>query len=479
MADNKQIATDVLALVGGAENVQVATNCMTRLRLTLVDNAKADVEKIKKVKGVLGCQFSGSQLQVIIGQNVPKVLDEFVAISGVKQGAVVNENLDAPKEKLTLKGIGNKMLDYLSGTMTQLIPLVMASGLFRTFAVILGPQVLNILSDTDPTYIFFNTTLFEAGFYFLPIYLGYAAAKKLGANPMLGLLCGGILVAPSIVAAAGEGAVISVYGMHIAAVNYSQTVLPIILTIPVLYVVEKFMKAHVPDVLSTLFAPFFTMIVVVPIMFIVLAPVGNLLGQGIASILFGLQNFGGVFTILAMMILGAFWQLFVVAGMHMPVIMLAQVQIMQVGYDPFLFVATNCAMTAVWGCAIGAFLRLRNKEEKGLCAGYVVSALLGGVTEPALFGTVLRFRRTMLGMIIGGAAGALVSALLNVTLYVGAMATNFLVFLGYLQGGLQNTICAVIGMLVALVVAAVVVYFTGFSKEELAEMEEEEAPALA
>lgn len=87
--DNKQIATDVLELVGGAENVAVATNCMTRLRLTLKDNSKADVEKIKKVKGVLGCQFAGSQLQVIIGQNVPKVLAEFVAMSGVKQGAAV------------------------------------------------------------------------------------------------------------------------------------------------------------------------------------------------------------------------------------------------------------------------------------------------------------------------------------------------------------------------------------------------------
>lgn len=263
----------------------------------------------------------------------------------------------------------------------------------------------------------------------------------------------------------------SVYGIQIAAANYSQTVLPIMLTVPVLYVVEKFMKKYVPDVLSTLFTPFFTMIVVVPIMFLCLAPIGNLLGQGIAAILFGLQNFGGVFTILAMMILGAFWQLFVVAGMHMPVLMIAMVHIMQVGYDPFLFVATNCAMTAVWGCAIGAFLRIRNKEEKGLCAGYVVSALLGGVTEPALFGTVLRFRRTMIGMIIGGAAGALVSALLHVTLYVGAMATNFLVFLCYLQGGLENTICAVAGLAVACIVSAVVVYFTGFSKEELAEME--------
>ena len=99
--DNKQIATDVLELVGGAENVAVATNCMTRLRLTLKDNSKADVEKIKKVKGVLGCQFAGSQLQVIIGQNVPKVYDEVCAMGGFAKSAAIDENLDAPKQKLT------------------------------------------------------------------------------------------------------------------------------------------------------------------------------------------------------------------------------------------------------------------------------------------------------------------------------------------------------------------------------------------
>ena len=127
--DNRQIAQSVLELVGGAGNVSTATNCMTRLRLTLKDNNLADVEKIKKVKGVLGAQFSGTQLQVIIGQNVPKVLDEFIAISGVARGAAVDENLDAPKEKLTLKAIPGIILDYLSGSMTQLIPLLMAGGL--------------------------------------------------------------------------------------------------------------------------------------------------------------------------------------------------------------------------------------------------------------------------------------------------------------------------------------------------------------
>ena len=467
--DNKQIATDVLELVGGAENVSVATNCMTRLRLTLKDNNKADVEKIKKVKGVLGCQFAGSQLQVIIGQNVPKVLAEFVAISGVKQGEAVNENLDAPKEKFELKNLPNIILDYLSGSMTQLIPLLMAGGLFRTIAVVLGPQMLNLVADTDPTYTFFYTTLYEATFYFLPIYLGYAAAKKIGATPVLGMLIGGVIMAPSIITAASADPAgsISVYGISIAAANYSQTVLPVILTVPVLYFIEKFFKKIMPDVLSTVFTPFCTMVVTIPIALIILAPIGGEIGNLIANALFGLADIGGIGLFVVMAVLGAFWQLFVVAGMHMPVILLAQVQIIAAGYDPFVFVSTNCAMTAVWGCAFGAFLRLKDKDEKGLALGYVISAIAGGVTEPALFGTLLKYRRTMLGMFIGGAIGAVASGLMGVTYYMAGGSSNFMVFTNYLQGGTQNVIMAIAGMAIAFVVATIVVYLVGFTKEEI------------
>lgn len=474
MADNKQIATDVLALVGGSGNVSTATHCMTRLRLTLRDRSQADVDEIKKVKGVLGAQWSGSQLQVIVGQNVPKVLDEFVAISGVTRGEAVDENLDAPKEKLTPAVIGNRILDYLSGSMTQLIPLLMAGGLFRTFAVVLGPQMFNLISETDPTYTFFYTTLYEATFYFLPIYLGYAAAKKLGASPVLGMLTGGLLIAPSIVAAASDGGsgIVSVYGISIAAAKYGQSVLPVLLAIPVLYVVEKFFKKHMPDVLSTVFTPFCTMIVTVPIALIVLAPVGNEIGNVIAGALFGLADMGGIGILVVMAVLGAFWQLFVVAGMHMPVILLAQVQIVAQGYDPFVFVATNCAMVAVWGCAFGSFLRMRNKEEKSLAIGYVIAAIAGGVTEPALFGILMRFRKTMLGMFIGGAIGAVVSGILGVTYYLAGGASNFMVILNYFQGGQMNIVYAIVGMAISFVIATLVVYFTGFSEKDLAEMDE-------
>lgn len=271
--DYQKIAEGVLANVGGKDNVASATHCMTRLRLTFKDKSKVNSDAIKGLTGVLGINWAGEQLQVIIGQAVPKVYDAVLAM-GVAGGGSIDENLDEnlTKEKLTPKVVGNKILDYLSGSMVQMIPLIMASGLFRTLAVVMGPQMFNLWAADSGIYTFFYTTLYEAGFYFLPIYLGYCAAKKVGANPLLGLLSGGILIAPSIITAATAGTTINVYGLDITAANYSQSVLPIILTIPVLAVVEKFMKKHVPEVLSTLFTPFFTMIVVVPIELIVLAP---------------------------------------------------------------------------------------------------------------------------------------------------------------------------------------------------------------
>lgn len=180
---------------------------------------------------------------------------------------------------------------------------------------------------------------------------------------------------------------------------------------------------------------------------------------------------GGIGILLVMAVLGAFWQLFVVCGMHMPVILLAQVQIIAAGYDPFVFVSTNCAMAAVWGCAFGAFLKMKKPDEKGLALGYVISAIAGGVTEPALFGILMRFRRTMFGMFIGGAIGAVFSGLMGVTYYLAGGASNFLVFTNYLQGGQMNTVWAIVGMAISFVIAAAVVFVAGFSKEELAEME--------
>ena len=474
MPDNKKIAEDVLAAVGGKENVTSVVHCMTRLRFTLKDMGVPETDKVKKIKGVIGAQESGGQYQVIIGQNVPKVYAEVCALGGFAQKEAIDENLDAPKEKLTPKLIGTKILNYLSGSMVALIPILMAAGLFKCIGTLIGPQVFNLVGETDPTYLLFYTYLFDAGMYLLPVYLGYTAAKNLGASPVLGMFCGGILICPDIVDLVNNGAsTLTVYGIDAPLQNYQQTVLPILLSVAALYWVEKFFKKIVPDVLSTIFTPFLTMVVMVPVMFIVLAPIGNELGNLLSTFLFGFAGNGGIGYYIGMAIVGGFWQLFVLTGMHIAVIMPALATFMSIGEDKFIFVASNMAMIAVWGAVFGAALRIRNKEEKTLTFGYVVSAILGGVTEPALFGCIMRFKRMIPCMVIGGAVSGLLAGILGVTIGMPGVGTNFLVFLSYITPGTGNLINFCICLAVAFILSAVLAFKFGITEEEQAEMEAE------
>lgn len=349
----------MLEAVGGKDNVTNVIHCMTRLRFTLKDTGIPDPDKIRKIRGVIDSQMAGTQFQAIIGQNVGKVYDELCDLGGFKKQAGIDENLDAPKEKLVPKVIWRNVLDYVSGSTVALIPILMAGGLFRCIGTVIGPSVLNLVGTDDPTYLLFYTYLFDAAMYFLPIYLGYSAAKKIGATPVLGMLMGGILISPEIVSLAKDGGSLLVYGVSIAAANYSQTVLPVLLSVAALYFVEKLFKRILPEVLYTVFGPFLTMAVMVPLAFIVLAPLGNLMGGALSMALYGIADAGSVGYLAAMFIVGGLWQLFVITGMHIAIIMPALVSFMQVGEDSFLFVATNVAMFGVWGMILGAALRMR------------------------------------------------------------------------------------------------------------------------
>ncbi len=473
MADNKQIAQDVLEAIGGAQNVSSATNCMTRLRLTIKDKSIPQVDEVKKITGVIGCQWSGEQFQVIIGQNAGKVLAEFVALSGVEQGAPVKENLDPdlPKEKLTPKLVFDRILDYMSGSMVQIIPITICAGLLRTIATIIGPQMLGLVTTDSTVYQFLYQWLYDAGFYFLPIVLGYAAAKKLGASPVLGMFLGGVLISPGFVAAVADGAPVTLFGLPLPMVNYASSVLPIMLSAVWMYLVEKFMKKHIPEVLSFIFTPLCTMIATIPVALFILAPIGSELGNIIGNAIFALSHYGPVIQLIGMVVIGALWQLLVVTGMHVVLIQLALVVLLQNGSDPFVFVSTNAALWAVYGMILGSALRIRNKEEKALCWGYLASAMLGGVTEPGLFGIALRFRRPVVGMIAGGAAGALVAGLWGVAIYPGGGASNVLSVLGYVQGGTWNLTGTIVYFAVSMAVAAVVTYLFGYDKKLLDEID--------
>ena len=453
----KQMAQQIIAEVG-KDNISNATHCMTRLRLNLKDQSLIDDEKIKAIKGVIGVNRAGEQYQIIIGQTVDKVFASFTDLTGLAVKSE-SENGDKPKEKLTVKSAFLKALDYLSGSMTPLIPAMITAAMFKTIQVVVGPELLDLVSADSDFYLLCGF-LYSAFFYFLPIFLGFTAAKKLGASQIMGLYIGALLVVPELVQLDGQG--FTVYGLIPTTIhNYSQTVIPAVLSVWVMFYVEKFFKKIIPAVLSTIFVPFLTMFIMTPLVLAVLAPLGNILGGWIGS---GLIAFGGIGGFLAVAVVAALWELLVMTGMHIVLITFALTSLLTNGVDRFIMVAAILATWATFGLALGAALKIKDKEEKALTFGYVISGIVGGVTEPTIYGVMLKYKRTIVTLALGGGLAGAYAGLTHVGLYV-AGASNFLSVVGYFAGGMTNIINGFVATGIAFFGTAVLTYFFGFEKE--------------
>lgn len=452
-------AENVLKAVGGSDNIVSATHCMTRLRLNLVDEQQANDEAVKAIKGVIGVNHQSGQYQVIIGQTVDKVYAEFAGLIGDKSQIQVADS-DSPQKKLTVKETFSRVLDYLSGCMTPLIPAMITAAMFKTIQVILGPDLFNVIGTKSDIYQLCGF-LYSAFFYFLPIFLGFTAAKKLGASQVMGLYVGAMLLVPELVQLAEKS--FKVYGFIPTTIHdYSQSVIPVVLSVWVMSYVEKFFKRIVPAVLSTIFVPFLTMLIMTPLVLALLAPVGNIFGQWIGDALISFGNIGGF---VAVAVVAALWELLVMTGMHMVLITFALTALMTNGVDNFVMVAAVLATWATFGLALGAALRIRDKEEKALTFGYVVSGIVGGVTEPTIYGVMLKYKRTMAALIVGGGFAGAYAGLTHVGMYV-AGASNFLSVVGYFAGGRANIVNGFIATAIAFFGTAALTYFFGFRDDE-------------
>lgn len=467
MADNKQIAADVLEAVGGKSNVSFVTHCMTRLRFTLKDRTVPDAAAVKKINGVLGAQESGGQFQIIIGQNVPKVYDELCAIGGFAKQAAIDESLDAPAEKLTPSVVGKRIMNYLAGSMTPMIPVLLAAGLFKTVGVVLGPTMTGVLA-ADSDVVRLMDMIYNAAFYFMPIYLGYNAAKQIGLTPILGAFLGGMLIEPNFSALASEGTAFSIYGVFPCTPgSYAQTVLPILLTIPVAYALERILRKNMPDALQTVFTPFLTLGITLPIMLCLLAPLGSWLGNGLAAAFNYIGTSGGIISIIGGGILAAAWLPMVITGMHVALIGIAQVAFLQAGFDPFIFVAINISLWPAFGAEIASFLKLKLAEEKSACAGYLVAQLIGGVGEPFIYGMTFRYPKLFVCCMVGSFVSGALALALGVTAYVAGLPSSVLSILTFVGGGTGNLVSACIAAAAGFAVSFIVTWLFGFTKDEI------------
>lgn len=461
------LASKIIESIGGKENIATCFHCMTRLRFEIKDMSKVDDKNVQNIEGVIGTKDSGGMYQIIIGNDVVKVYTEVCKLADIQKQDTVDEDLDTPKEKLTIKSIFNKGLAYLSGCMVSLIPVMMAAGLTNALLAILGPDVLGVLSETSDTYILLKM-IYNVGFYFLPIFVGYNAAKQLKMDPNLGAYVGAILIAPALIEMVNNGGSFTIFGINVVLNNYSQTVLPVALSVLFLKPVYTFLKKWIPDVMATVFVPVLTMSIVTPVSLLLLAPLGSIIGNAIGT---GIIAFGESTGFIGVGLVSGIFGFLVIAGMHQVIGLTLMMNFFEVGYSSGIGAAAmSCTNWAIFGIALAAFLKFRNKNQKNIAFGCFISGIVGGVTEPTLYGICLKYARCFMAMFAGAFAGGCYIGLTNVKVYIMG-AGNFLTFLSYGGGTTGNLINGTIALVIAFVVGCLVAYFFGFKKDEIADVE--------
>lgn len=460
----ENLSKNILENVGGENNISFFTHCITRLRFNVKDKGLVNVDEIKKIEGVIGTQWAGEQLQIIIGQDVLEVYNYICTTSELlnQQQMVDNPNTVAVEKDRSIKGIGKEVLDNVSGCLTPLIPILIVSAMFKTVTAVFGENMLNILAASSDLYTLFNF-VGDAAFYFLPVAVGYTSAKKFGATPILGILMGAILIHPTFIGLA-DGGSFSVFGIPTLALNYTSSIFPALLSVWIMAYIEKFFNKYVPAVIRPVFAPFLTILVMLPLAFCLLAPAGHFVGKYISEFFLWMGDHGGIIKILAIALVAALWQFLVMSGMHWLLISTCMVVLAETGQESFVL-ASACSAFTVGGMCLGVFLRQRDKTDKSMSFSYIVAQLIGGITEPGLYGVGLRYKKPLLGMMAGGAAGGLYAGITNLTAYQIVPVGNFLSLLNYLGGPNMNFINGIIAALIAFSVSAFCTYLIGVSEE--------------
>lgn len=400
-ADYTQLAKEVVAAVGGKENIVNVTNCMTRLRFVLKDDSIPDKDKVAGIKGVKGVMNQGGQYQVIIGTHVSEVVKDVrreVQISG--EGSINKEDMKLIKKD----SLWNRFFKTISGCIMPMLGPMIAGGIIKGILVIL--VTAGILTKTDGTYL----VLYAAGdaiLYFMPVIVGFTCGKVFDCNPYVTAVIGAAFLYPDLVSAVSAEGGITFLKIPVAAASYTNTFLPIVLAGFVASKLEKLAKKFIPSMLQLMLVPTFVLAVTVPLSWIVIGPVMNTVSSWLSKGVFGIF---GMSPLIGGALLGAFWQLVVLLGLHAAFIPILMNNLFSQGYDPVNAVL-GLTVWALAGVTLGYALKNKDPEKRGIGFGSLASALCG-VTEPAIYSIALpNFKLFVCAWIGGGISGGILGAL--------------------------------------------------------------------
>ncbi len=405
MKDYTNTAKEILNNIGGKPNISFFTHCVTRLRISLKDRSLVNVNAIEGLAGVMGTQWQGDQLQVIIGNEVEKAYDAMCRIGDLQREEAINENLDRKKMDFSLKGLLNTFLETISSIFAPFIPAIVGCGL--TQGLLYSIQSFGWIDATSDLYVFFYTCA-NTAFYFLPILVAFAAGKRFKCNPYVAATLGAILIHPTFVSLAGTH--VDLFGIiPINYANYSSSVVPAILTVYFMSWVEKGLKKIVPSMIDIIVTPFVSLIVSAIVGFAVLAPLGNFLGTFVANGCMWLYTAAGP---LGAMVLAGCYPFLLATGMQVATTPIIAQNLATLGYD-VIYPCIACSNAAMAACAIYVFFKAKKVNVKSLGSSTGITALIG-VTEPVLFGLVLKYKKILWAVMAGGAIGAVVMGIFKV-----------------------------------------------------------------
>ncbi len=459
MSKYENLAKEILENVGGKENINSLTHCVTRLRFRLKDESKANDEALKNNPGVVTVMKSAGQYQVVIGNHVPLVYADVCELAGISNGTQQVEE-EAPQ------GLFNKLIDIISGCFQPILGPLCAAGIIKGLNALLV-FILGSSFNNSGTYMILNA-IGDSIFNFLPIILGYTAAKKFNVNVVVGMIIGATLCYPTIqtdtLSAAGKAIgtlpLIGSYytkfiGIPFVSGNYTSTVVPVICIVALAAQIQKIAKKFVPEMLQNFFVPFFVLIISLPIGLLVIGPVVSLLTTILSNMFAGLYAFSPIITAF---VIGALWQCLVIFGLHWALVPMAMVNIGNLGYDTILpgMLGTTFAAT---GVLAAMYLKLKDENKKALAIPGVISAFCG-VTEPAIYGFLLPEKTPFVFSCIGGAVGGAIMGTVAAKQYViGGLGifsvVNFISPKGNATGMVVSLIAGAVSLVVGFVLTMI------------------------
>jgi PTS system beta-glucosides-specific IIC component len=452
----EKLAEEILENVGGRENVISLTHCITRLRFQLKDDSVADKEKVKNVDGVVSCVNKGGQFQVVIGTHVEEV---YKAVC--KVGKIQDEPGEVSKEK---KGIINAFFDTIAGIFVPIIGALAGAGMLK--AILSLAITFHWVSPDSQTYIILYMVS-NIVFYYMPFFLAVSAARKFECSQFLALIFAGMLVHPALIGLKDAGDPVSLLGIPMKIATYTSSVIPIILIVYFQSYIEKFAKKISPNAVKTFVVPIVTILLVAPVGLLVLAPVGSFIGDYVA-VFFNFLNAKASWIVPTLV--GALNPLLVMTGMHYSVGAAQAVQRATVGYttiySPGALVSNMSQAASVFAVSI----KSKDKDIKALASSCAATAVCG-ITEPALYGITLKYKRPLYATMLAGGIAGFYAGITGVKAYSAGTSTVFA--LPIYLGPDNSFMNACIAVCISFVLGFVFTYI--FYKDEKSEITKQQS----